>query len=318
MFLFATLTLVVGGGGTLAALAFLGVVDLPFLRSVVPPRDPHAGMVAVLACGQPIEAYSKVTRDHLANPETGELMLLFRKPEEVKPDWIRDVGDIVGRVVRYDKQPGYVFTERDFFPKGTRPGVAGGIPPGKRAMMLEVAKVKGLGQLAVGDRFDLLASVALKDSGGGPRVRTAAGRGGAGAAGSTAGHAATQASVRVLVVGGALVAMPTSKDANGKDVKEATIALDPEEIAPLTEALATGASLFCVAHSGQPEDDSHRARTIRVAPPPEIVVIETVRNRQFGAEAFPARPEDAPRAAASAPLPGASARDRVPTGHPGS
>ena len=59
----------------------------------------------------------------------------------------------------HDKAPGFVFTERDFLPKGTLPGLVAGIPPGKRALTLDAGKLRGIDLLQIGDHLDLLAAV---------------------------------------------------------------------------------------------------------------------------------------------------------------
>ena len=55
-----------------------------------------------------------------------------------------NVSDVIGRVLEHEKTPGYVFTEADFLPKGTREGIVAGIPAGKRAIRLSADRVDGL------------------------------------------------------------------------------------------------------------------------------------------------------------------------------
>ena len=74
---------------------------------------------------------------------------------------LRDLSQIRGRVLREDHPAGYVFTETDFFPKGTRPGVAGGIPPGCRGLAVDARKIVGLDKLRQGDRFDIQVTLPL-------------------------------------------------------------------------------------------------------------------------------------------------------------
>ena len=67
--------IILGGGGTVAALAGLKVIDpakLAFWRNkdTIP-----AGWVAIPMCPRPIPAYTKITRDHLADRKTGRLSL---------------------------------------------------------------------------------------------------------------------------------------------------------------------------------------------------------------------------------------------------
>ena len=69
---------------------------------------------------------------------------------------------MIGRVLKHGKPAGYVFTENDFFPKGTRPGPTAGIPPGKRAMRLKATDVPGLHGLNQGDRFDIVMTIPIE------------------------------------------------------------------------------------------------------------------------------------------------------------
>jgi hypothetical protein len=181
---------------------------------------------------------------------------------------ITDLSQILGRVLARDKRVGYVFTERDFLPEGTRPGVTAGIPEGKRGVRLEANDVQGLVELNVGDRFDLLASLPVEHKG--PSAAVAA-IGGAFAA-QSANQAALdgldrQARVTVLVQSGTIVrpmrtrAVPTSNASltrgqftSTRPVQEVVIAVAPEEVAPLMEALAVGAKVVCVPRSGRPGD----------------------------------------------------------------
>ena len=62
----------------------------------------------------------------------------------------------------------YCFTEEDFLPEGTHPGVAGGTPEGKRAITLDAGNLKGcVHELKEGDHVDLLASVPVDMPGAG-------------------------------------------------------------------------------------------------------------------------------------------------------
>lgn len=293
---------VLGVGVTVSALVALGVVDLSALRRKA-TGNPYAGMVAVPISGTPIPIYSVVTRDHLAAPGTLVTRVLHFPPQDVPPDFITDHNKIIGRVMAREKQSGYAFTERDFLPKGTRPGMVAGIPPGKRAMTLDANQVRGLKDLRIGDRFDLLASETVDLQHVQPNIRRGA-NGSSGAGGK-------DASVRVLVSDGMVVtraAEETPDQGGGRPnpvtgtggkkpaSRDMTIALDTEEIAPLTEALHTSASLFCVAHSGHPEE-KHETPVPEIDPLKNISTVETVRGRSFGAEAFP-RVESTPTEAA--------------------
>lgn len=113
-----------------------------------------------------------------------------------------------------------------------------------------------------------------------------------GTAGVSAGMLAQvkQARVRVLVQNGALVSpvrtrvipITSSSLTQGsvtrtKPIQEAIIAVDPEEIAPLTEAIAIEASITCVARSGLPDDPGEASITPHGVDPSEhVAVIERI------------------------------------------
>lgn len=265
----AAAILVVGGGGVLwLGGAFGAKQDGP--RPLVQPP----GTVAVPLCARPVKAYTKVTRDDLWDAKNGRLAFVFLSPESVTPTMCTKVTDIIGRVLDHDKPAGYVFTEDDFLPKGTRPGVVAGIPAGKRALRLEAEKVQGLIGLQPGDRFDLVATVPvdlskLPGQGATPDVGGAYGamlaRQLALASGAAGGQ--KQAVVKVVVQSGVVVtpvetrAIPVSTSSltqgmrtQTRPVQEMVIAIAPEEVAPLTEALAIGAVITCLPRSGRPDD----------------------------------------------------------------
>jgi Flp pilus assembly protein CpaB len=178
----------------------------------------------------------------------------------------RSVNSVIGRVLNHDKPAGYVFTEADFEPKGTRPGLVAGIPAGKRAMRIPVERIPGLVELQPGDRFDLVATAPI-DAGG-----AAASMGGGIYARQLELQARLsnwqkQATVRVVVQSGDVVEpmrtrqVPVANNTmtNGlvvrtKPVQEVVIAVLPEEVSRLTEAMAVGEDISCVPRSGRPED----------------------------------------------------------------
>ena len=223
-------------------------------------------MVAIPITTRLIPAYAKVTRDYLLTPDKGTPKFLYLPPAMVKQMGVlSDFSQITGRVLNHDKPPGYPFTEHDFLPKGTRPGLVAGIPAGKRAITVEVNKIQGIAAAAGGRpaRPDF-------EPGRG-HAEGVQGRGG-GAFGTSSVQVGMmaqtkQANVRVLVQNRALVSpvttrvIPiTSSSLTGgtvtrtRPIQEVVIAIDPEEIAPLTEAVAIEAHITCVARSGLPDD----------------------------------------------------------------
>lgn len=258
----AVLLLIAGGiGGTLWASGFFEQKSTPISRE---------GQVAFPALARPVRAYDAITRDDLINPQTRQLNVTWIPEAQASSALLRNLSQIIGRVVTRDKQAGYVLTERDLFPKGTRPGIAAGIPPGKRSVTVTIDAVPGLELLHQGDLFDLLVVLPERDE---PEsnVEQAALLGGIKPPDTRSGQLARQTGTKPLVIGGMMVAITHGKNrstdgAQGLVVPPAgsrtartpqmiaTIAVDPVEVAPLTEALGLDLNLYCVARSGHPED----------------------------------------------------------------
>lgn len=269
--------IVLGVAWALVHLATGGAITVPFtdpprtlsLATKAPekPWSPPAGKVMVPIAGRAIAAYSKITRDDLWDPKTQRATAVPLAPEDVRDDMITDFKKIYGRVLDHDKPAGYVFTESDFLPQGTRPGLVGGIPSGMRGMRIDLSKVRGLFGLQPGDRFDLVSTIAvntdasqdLRKMGGAFADRLAME--------ATAAGVTKQAAVRVVVQNGIVVEsaqtvqIPVSTASltqgartNSKPVQEVVIAVHPAEVAALTEAMAVEAELSVVPRSGRPDD----------------------------------------------------------------
>src|SRR5438552_17659649 len=124
---------IVGSVVVLGLLWGFGVVDLTGSRSA---DTSTAGMVAVPTVARRTAPYTMLTRDHFWDPKNGRLTVVYLPPRAVTPEMLVKLSDVIGRVLAHEKTPGYVFTASDFLPKGTRDGIVGGIPPGKRAMRI--------------------------------------------------------------------------------------------------------------------------------------------------------------------------------------
>ena len=234
------------------------------------PRAPSTrGLVPVPISAMVIPSYTRVTRDHLWDVKQHKLSVLYLRPDQVSSDMIASINGIVGRVMDHDKPAGYVFTESDFLPKGTRPGLVAGIPPNKRAMRVTLDKIPGLAGLLPGDRFDLVSTLPIEV---GPGAGLAAG----GVYGKQLDLQARmtnwqrQATVRVVVQNGDIVQPVTTRQVpvanttltqglvvRTRPIQEVVIAVLPHEVAPLSEALAVGATISCVPRSGRPDDSPY-------------------------------------------------------------
>jgi len=247
--------------GTLMA---LGVVDLSRFRSSEPST---AGLIAVPTPATTIPAYGRVRRDHLWDRANGRLAMIYLPPQAVTKEMLVDISDIIGRVLDHAKEPGYVFTESDFLPEGTREGIVAGIPAGKRAIRISAERVDGLYGLQAGDRFDILATMPIAAAGGGRTFNFAGPYSQEVALQAQLSNWDKQATVRVIVQSAVIVepmttrGVPTYQSSiteggatRTRPVQEAVIAIEPDEVALLTEAMAVDARLTTIPRSGRPDD----------------------------------------------------------------
>src|SRR5262249_22243368 len=182
-------------------------------------------------------------------------------------------------VLDHDKNPGYVFTEGDFLPKGTREGLVAGIPAGKRAIRIPADRVDGGFGLHAGDRFDLVATMPI-DASRSQNFNVSGVYSEQLAVQARLSNWQKQATVRVLVQNGVIVepmstrqvpvlqAGSLTQEGGGlrmRPVQEVVIAIDPEEVARLTGALAVEAKVSMVPRSGRP-DDPHDSVTPDLLP----------------------------------------------------
>jgi Flp pilus assembly protein CpaB len=257
----------------LVVIALTGIGAGTWATGLYPWRAPDAvdtsGLTPVPVPAARIAAYTKVTRDHLWDARNLRLAVVYLPPAAVTKEMLVNVSDILGGVLNHEKQPGYVFTRSDFFPRGTREGLVAGIPAGKRAIRVEADKVEGLYGLLPGDRFDLVASMAIDAARGGSAGAFDIG----GAYGQQLALQARlsnwqkQATVRVLVQNGVVVEPMTTRQVpvfsrtltqggitRMRPIQEIVIAVDPHEVAKLTEAIAVEAKVSTVPRSGRPDD----------------------------------------------------------------
>jgi hypothetical protein len=261
--LLALLVLVVGGAATVAGLVGLRVVDparLAFWRQQ--QKQYPDDWVAVPVAAQKVPAFSTITKEQLTNPRTGQLATMMLPPSMAKKV-ISDFS-MVNRVIGHEHHAGYPFTEQELLPQGTHSGVAGGIPHGKRAYTLDASKLKGIHDLGEGDHLDLLASIPIDMPG--TAVPNASHGGTTVLASPDTSLLPKRSVVRPLVQDGIVVTpvhirnapMSASSLMGGAStrtvpVQEVTIAVEPEEVAPLAEALDLKYEITCVARSGRAE-----------------------------------------------------------------
>lgn len=286
--LFGGSVLLIGVVLTLGALAATGRIPLPFWsgKAVIRAPGQPEGTIAVPITAQSVPAYTRLTRDHFWDTKTGRFTVIYLYPDDIRPGMLTNLNDILNRVLATEKKPGYAVTESELLPKGTRPGLAGGTPPGKRALTLEAARLHGIYGLRIGDRIDLVASVPVdaKPTTSDLRVLLNGTR-----PSGPLSAAKKQANVVVLAENAIVVSPvtvrpvpgPKSKAAQSKPIEELTIAVSPEEVARLSEALAVDAVITAVMRSGRPDEVEGPVKPASSEePPPPPTLIETIRAGQ--------------------------------------
>ncbi|MDJ0867831.1 MAG: hypothetical protein QNK03_17130 [Myxococcota bacterium] len=232
---------VAGVLGLVLLASALGWSPLGGANEPAPPRGAQPGMVAVPTAAIAIPAYAEIRLEHLIDPRTRAPSLVYLPEASILHSTVIDARELIGRVLARPKPAGRVFADIDFLPKGTRPGIVAGIPPGKRAMRVDASQVSGLVGLGQGDRFDLLATRAVK---------------------ANTGTAAPATTSETIVAGGSVVTplerrQVAAGTSGARIVEEVVIAIDPTEAPALSEALTAKARIDCVPHSGLPDAGLH-------------------------------------------------------------
>lgn len=151
---FAFLVFVFGAGATLGTLGSLSRFSFSTLLGWNTPQVPE-GAIPVPVSVAPIPAFKRIDGYDLINKNNLQTQYVYININPQDPP-ILDINMIIGRVLNKDKQPLKAFYERDFLPEGTRPGLVGGIPAGKRSIVLPASSIPGVHSLQLYDKVDLL------------------------------------------------------------------------------------------------------------------------------------------------------------------
>lgn len=147
--LLAGVALTVGGGGGAA-----------YLATRPSTADPAQGLVPVLYAEAPIPAGTQAS----VALSKGAVRRQQVKPAELPPSAVVDTAQLAGRVSARAIPAGTVITTDMFPDPQTRIGTLV-IPPGRRALALELRPVAGVAGFAgAGDRIDVYGVVAAADS----------------------------------------------------------------------------------------------------------------------------------------------------------
>lgn len=178
-------------------------------------------------------------------------------------DALMQPSDIVNRVVRQQKPAGYGFQEEEFFPVGTKPGVAAATPAGKRALTLDANRLIGAHALNINDRVELVANIPVEKLAQFDQLVSAPNRlPGASLVLPRHSRSTDQTETRVIALD-AIVLQPITKrfqsDTSSSltqgrvvqqlPVEEVVLAVVPDEATRLTEAISLGAKVNCLVRS---------------------------------------------------------------------
>src|SRR6056297_1683215 len=279
---------VLGGLGLMgyATANFFGWFEPATVAAAKPSRE---GMVPVPRTLVALPAFEPVRREDVYDREQGDesYFWLPQAQVEANPDWILNLSDIVGRVMARDKRADFVFSEKDFLPKGSRTGLAAGVPEGKQGFFVQASQVPGLRLLKMGDRFDLMASLPEESANAGAEYGLL--MGGIKARGN---KPIPLNGVRLLVQGGTVVALTDGRamttqggmefqqtDSRGRSTnsssnEQVAIAIDPEEVVPLTQALGAKLTIHAVARSGQKAESLDRGNELEGLVPFPAAAVE--------------------------------------------
>ncbi|MDA7951943.1 MAG: hypothetical protein MPJ24_10705 [Pirellulaceae bacterium] len=228
----------------------LGWFSAPQEPVLTEEKDPLPGnTVPVPMSAREIPAHSAVTRDDILN-SNGTVAYVHLPKENLNPNILLDFTKINGRVLKRKKAPGFVFTEQDFWPKGTLASFTAAIPPGRRSFRVSQKLISGLRDLKAGDKIDILVTVPLKENSK-SKAWTVPQK-------ISAMQPTEKAETRILTQGTVIAHIPVEEDSEKKESSkkpDVILAVTPAEVSKLSEAIVLEQTLTAVAHTGQSHDE---------------------------------------------------------------
>jgi hypothetical protein len=244
----------------------------PRTGSLIYQELPPQWGVGMAISGVDLEGQNMVGKVVEVRQAEGQLRFVLQDGAEVPHNQVYELGGallspnaIIGRVVKKDKTPGLGFREDNFFPKGTPAGIAGATPPGLRSVTLDASHLTGVHALNAGDHIDLLANVPV-DKVGVFQTRYSHLPVVTSKQNAPVSDSATQT---MMLAQNAIVlkpvyvrseAMTSSSLTQGQRVQsvpkyEVALAVQPEDVIPLQNALNQELKITCIAHSMRPDDE---------------------------------------------------------------
>jgi hypothetical protein len=223
------------GAGTLHA---LNIIRIPGLPGGVSAKEDRTGKTPVWVSSRTIRAFEKVAEVDLVDPKNQPSIRWLDAADVKEKGFISNRGEILGRVLRNDKGPGYAFRESDFYPRGTPPSPSAAIDPGFVGKWLDPKDIDGLARLERGELFQILGVSERRDapSAVAPDVGTKAAQGAANAFG---------AQTELIVEQGRVIVGLGS----GRQEKELFLEMSAEDFERLASAQRRRVALHCVTLS---------------------------------------------------------------------
>lgn len=260
----ALLLIVLAAVGTIATLEATGTTDI--FREVR-GEEPHPPGIPILASVRALQPGDEID---LSAVFDRQLQQVRKKYNGLTEEEIRDGGfatgynEVKGRVLKNPMDAGAPFVAADFYPAGTQPGISALVPEDKQLVILDADKVQGLDALAYRDRFDLRVSRAEDEEIAKAAKLALEARPYVSPSARIALAATPKRSDRQLLAQCGMVIRVAEKR-QGKKTQVA-VALHPDDVFPVLDALAEDETIYCVAHPGINPRELPRIQPERVDP----------------------------------------------------
>ncbi len=250
-----TVLVVVIVGAGLGTYALLNEGRMPWSGQAQAKADEaRAGKKAYPRATKTIPAFTAVSLEHFAD-EKGQPSVILLDPDKAQDAGLLEASQVLGRVTKGDKRPGYGFTEKDFLTKGSPASRTAAIPSGMVGVQVTAAQIPTLRGLKANDRFVLVAAADPYAGPLGPK--------GSAIPSDVSRQAYTEKSfgavTRRIVEGGVVIQAMTEAKANTKD--PAFVAVPAAQYDELLSALNNQVEITALAESTNP--------TVAAVPLPE-------------------------------------------------
>jgi len=175
--------------------------------------------------------------------------------------------EVKGRVLKNAMGSNQPFMISDFLPEGTAPGIVGLVPEGKQLVMLDAKKVQGIDSLGSRNRFDLKVSRPVDDG-----IEKAAKAALDARPYVSPTDQMTLASIsrepeRLLLAQNGMIIRRAEKQGSKTVV---AVALHPDDVDLVMDALVQDETIYCVGHSGVGEREEREVPRIQPEPVDQI------------------------------------------------